>query len=493
MFDSLWSSFRQYLVQRSTPFILLILFLVLLMIPFRVLMYGYMPPDDALRHVAKVVSEKAWPEILVMNETFSGQDHNEGWHRLLGGLQQLGADKSTLLEFSMIGLFLMFMLSGLIIFRATPEAWGAAVLLASLCRPFIRMFYGRPLLFTAAILLIQLAIWSRVRPMNRKWFGVSVALFAAASYIHGGYYLWAILPLAVLLSGRIKCSFLVGGAWLAGSVIAGILTGDPVMFLFLQVKQALSSAESATRYTQLVSEFQPYYDFFSIMAVAMVGLMLAIRGGLGPALKSIAFWVMVLGVILGMKNGRFWFDWGRVAMLFWVAESLQAMIRSIPEAQQPRRVLVATLLGAALWLNFTGDVRGRWSNPGRVDVLSLNDPEHVEWLPEAGGIFYSDSMTFFYRTFFENPHGDWRYILGFEAILMPKEDLDVYRELRSYDPKPPDMLYQPWVTKMAPADRLILRRRGPVQPDLPDLEWKYVAKDTWSGRLAREVAIPGDL
>ena len=37
-----------------------ILILTLLLIPLKIIGYGYIPPDDALRHAGKAVSGKSW-------------------------------------------------------------------------------------------------------------------------------------------------------------------------------------------------------------------------------------------------------------------------------------------------------------------------------------------------------------------------------------------------------------------------------------------------
>ena len=59
-----------------------IVILVILAIPLKIIGYGFLPGDDALRHAAKAVSGKPWPEILVMGPAFQ-VDHNFGWHFLL--------------------------------------------------------------------------------------------------------------------------------------------------------------------------------------------------------------------------------------------------------------------------------------------------------------------------------------------------------------------------------------------------------------------------
>ena len=90
-------------------------------------------------------------------------------------------------------------------------------------------------------------------------------------------------------------------------------------------------------------------------------------------------------------------------------------------------------------------------------------------------------MTLFYQTFYKNPHGDWRYILGFEPTLMPAEDFDTYHKiLWNYgDAK----AYAPWLLKMKPADRLVIRGGRGSPPALPQLEWNYGVSGLWVGRL----------
>jgi hypothetical protein len=103
------------------------------------------------------------------------------------------------------------------------------------------------------------------------------------------------------------------------------------------------------------------------------------------------------------------------------------------------------------------------------------------WLPEPGGILYASDMTIFYQTFYKNPHGDWRYVLGFEPTLMPKEDFEVYHKvLWNYGDS---RAYTPWVRKMAPADRLVIRGGRGSPPGIPQLEWNYGVSGIWIGRV----------
>jgi len=108
-------------------------------------------------------------------------------------------------------------------------------------------------------------------------------------------------------------------------------------------------------------------------------------------------------------------------------------------------------------------------------------PELEGWMPDKGGIFYSAEQSLFYQTFFKNPDGDWRYVLGFEPSLMTDEDFAVYQSVRWNDGDA--KAYKPWVDKMRPQDRLVIRGGHGDQPNIPQLEWNYGVSGIWIGRL----------
>lgn len=109
----------------------------------------------------------------------------------------------------------------------------------------------------------------------------------------------------------------------------------------------------------------------------------------------------------------------------------------------------------------------------------MENDEQVSWLPEDGGILYSDNMMVFYNIFYNNPHGPWRYILGFEPIWMPKEDLEIYRNIQLSDGKAES--FTPWIKKMTEKDRMILIRTK--EPKTDELEWHETTPTVWSGRV----------
>ena len=111
--------------------------------------------------------------------------------------------------------------------------------------------------------------------------------------------------------------------------------------------------------------------------------------------------------------------------------------------------------------------------------MDAHNPELKDWMPGKGGIFYADNMQFFYNTFYKNPRGDWRYIVGFEPALMLPDDLKIYREIHRSQGSAE--AYEPWIKKMRPEDRLALGRSD--KPNIPALEWKQAADGVWIGRL----------
>src|ERR1039458_7299681 len=126
-----------------------IVILVILAIPLKIIGYGYLPPDDALRHAAKAVNGKPWPEILVMGPAFQ-IDHNFGWHFLLRQIylrskcdtESRGTEGLAL--FSVVALFTLVGWSALPWLKR-PEAWLIALTAAGLASDVpLRFLIGRP-------------------------------------------------------------------------------------------------------------------------------------------------------------------------------------------------------------------------------------------------------------------------------------------------------------------------------------------------------------
>jgi hypothetical protein len=207
-----------------------------------------------------------------------------------------------------------------------------------------------------------------------------------------------------------------------------------------------------------------------------------------PLSKTPAFWLACFGWVLAFKVGRGWEDWGWPALTVLITCDLQLLLLARFAADSFKRLGLALGVAIATFLAITNDSGSRWTYNLTQQYLTADNPDLSGWMPDKGGIFYSADMTLFYQTFFKNPHGDWRYMLGFEPTWMPAEDFEVYHKVlwNFGDAK----AYDAWVKKMRPADRLVIRGGRGSPPGIPQLEWNYGVSGIWVGRLPRKNAPP---
>jgi hypothetical protein len=198
----------------------------------------------------------------------------------------------------------------------------------------------------------------------------------------------------------------------------------------------------------------------------------------GGLLRQPVFWMIAIFWALGFVGDRFWADWGMTAATVWLAMQFDNWMAAKWPADATRRLLLCGLLAVPLYLDATSDLHSRYTQNQQESVLDASDPALAGWLPEGDGIFYNADMAFFYNTFYKNPQGNWRYILGFEPALMPEEDLKILRQMEwnHFDLAS----YEPWIKKMRPQDRLEVP--GAAPPPMPELEWHAGARNLWIGR-----------
>src|SRR5208283_4294956 len=169
--------------------------LVILAIPLKITGYGYLPGDDALRHAAKAVSGKPWPEILVLGPAF--RDQNFVWHLFLRQIHlwtHCGTDGLVVL--SVVGLFIVWGCSPLPWLKR-PESWLitlTTIALASGAMP--RLMLGRPFLLTIVIALCPL--------------------------VHGVLYLWVLPVAAFFLARQFAWGRMVAIGWVAGTLLGAV-------------------------------------------------------------------------------------------------------------------------------------------------------------------------------------------------------------------------------------------------------------------------------
>ena len=479
------------------PLVLLVTAAALFLIPLKVVSYGFMPIDDALRHVAKAVSGRSWPEILVMRDGMA-MDSHPGWHAFLGWFHQLtGAGMDALVVFSVVSLVLAFLLAPLLV-AVRPEAWAAAVgiMFVVMGGGWGRLFFGRPFVLTMTAVVIFCFLAKQLSAVRNHWGAMATMAVAVtlSVWLNCTWYLWGLPVAAMLLARQWRGGVRTAGVVTVGVLAGACLTGQPLVFLWLNVHHLLLTMGNSQVTRQLVGELQPITNMSALLLAS--GLFLLWRKARGRELRecgeSPVFMMLVLCWFLGIFVGRFLMDWGMPAMTVWIALELQpVMVRYFPRMSL-RRLTLAAALALTVFVLFTRDTDGRWTNSLRVERLSLTDPdapakpsEYAQWLPEPGGIFYSDSMGLFYSTFYANPDAKWRYILGFEPGWMPVEDLQVYRKIQWNAGA--FKCYEPWVKKMRPKDRLVLEC-GMGQPPIPGLEWHYAVTNVWIGRLPRAKA-----
>lgn len=477
------------IISDLTPFIvILIAAFFLALIPFKVIGYGYLPPDDAFRHAAKVISGKPWNEILILRPEIK-MDSHPGWHALLGFVHRVtGCDAHSLILFSIVFLFLVLMIPP-VFFLRRPESWLISAGLLSIFSPpiYMRFLMGRPYILSTACLIIICLLWPRLK--NRKFpVGPALALtaiIAASTWIHCAWYLYLLPITAFFLAREWRAGFIFTACAVAGILGGAALTGHPVMFLKQTIAHAMLAFGNNESEFMLVSEFRP--GFADMNLALIVALIAGWQGYRGRLTRSVfdnpVFILSALCFVLVFISKRFWIDWGVPALAVWIALQFDGYPASGRDKNSWRRIPLTAILGGVLFFSVTTDVGSRWTSCRPHDYLSAENPETREWLPGPGGIIYNNDMGTFYRTFYANPHANWRYILGFEPALMPQEDLNIYREIQK---KPwTYMPYYGWVKKMRPEDRMILSAPPGTPPRIPDLEWNYAALGAWIGRLPR--------
>jgi hypothetical protein len=455
-----------------------------LLICFKIVSFGYVPGGDARRHTARAFTDKPFRDIVVM-KPFYVVDQSIGWETLLRVIQRAtGCSIDALMSFSVFFL-LAVLLAVPMVFLRRPEAWLAAVLAELVAIPELpeRWTQGRPFLLTEVLLICLLIAWSRpggARPSPLK-LAATFGAFVISVWMHGAWYLWILLPGAFCLAQKWRDAMWLTICWLAGALAGALLTGHPFGFLGEQIQMARAIRAEHVPAWLLVGEFRPHQgEFASVALLAAVYIWTLARKGKSTGLAhDPAFWLLLGGWALGFVADRFWADWGLPAGLAWMALQFEDALTSFWPAYATPRLLACGAIALPLLWDTTNDLHERYTASLHDVFLDASAPALRSWIPGPGGIFYSAQMRFFYNTFYKNPRGDWKYILGFEPALMPEEDLQILRRIQLSNSAP--IAYELWARKLRPIDRLEIE--SPTQPNLPELEWKRATDDIWLGRL----------
>ncbi len=461
---------------------------MLLVVPLRVVAEGWLPKDDVRRHVAKAISGKPWTDIVLLRAD-ARLDEHPGWHAVLGAVHRAGVESPrALADFAIVSLAALFLVAPLFCF-AFPEAWLAALAAVALLEPgfFPRVLMGRPFVAAMALLALLLACWEKLRGERPPWlaWGALGAGFALVVWMHSSWYLW-LLPLAAFVAAREwRVAMRIGAAWIAGTLVGAALTGSPRGYLAQAIAHLFWSFGSNERTRMLATEFQP--GGAAAVTLLAAALLLLWRRRPRAAWDDPAFLVAAASAVLGLFVARFWTDWGIPALLVWSARELEGAWMA-HAADLRRRAGALAVAAAVLIAAVVTNRNDRWSDLSGERHLRLEDPALAGWLPDPGGILYSNSMALFYDTFFENPRAEFRYAVGFEPGLMPPADLAVFRDVQRRNGA--DEAFLPWVSKLQPADRLVVARQSGNAPQIPTLEWRSPFAGVWIGRTWRGGVAP---
>jgi hypothetical protein len=465
--------------------------LVVVAIPLRIISYGYLPGDDALRHAAKAVSGRPWGDILVLGPAF--RDQNFVWHFFLRQIFLWShCDTNQLVMLAVAGLFILFAVSPLPWLKR-PEAWLITLTIVTVMSGLMpRLMLGRPFLLTLSGLVTILCAWQFRGSSPPRWriLAMMTVVIGVCTLVHGIWYLWVLPVVAFFLAGQFLWGILLATGWMAGSFFGACLTGHPIDALCYAVEIARRTLGMHAVQHTMSTELQPFSG--DVYALIVFGGLLVLRclGGLSNhSLKANpVFWLACICWMLGFKAVRFWDDWGWPALMVLTTYELQLLLAARFAATSLKRLALTGGLAVMTYLAVTNDYDSRWTQNLTYSYLTQDNPGLNGWLPDPGGIFYTADMTLFFQTFFKNPDARWRYIVGYEPALMPDEDFAVY--LRVHWNFGGSKAYQPWVDKMRPSDRLVIRGGVDAAPDIPELEWNYAVNGIWIGRLPRSNASP---
>lgn len=468
---------------------IILIAIAFILISLKIISLGYIPLDDACRHVAFSMSDKNWSDILVITPGLEA-DHNAGWHTLLRAVQRyLSFNKEQLLNFSIILLFLLFNLTGTI---TSPNcaAWLVNILILFIIQKtfFGRMLCGRPFLISCSAALVLFKLWldpkesQQTKPGRIAIYLISFIALTISVWLHGTWYSFLLIPTALLLSGKILKAFeltlLIAVSTLAGAY----LTGDFHEFLHFHYLATLNIFSEKVYNWQLVTEFAEGNIYFTwIFPVVIIAMLLRKTNklNLNEFSKDPVFILILLSWLLSLKVTRFWFDWGIITLCYWLSAKISILISEMSSVKKPfiRHFLFLFLIAALIVLIPQANWDERATH--KKYLADFSKPELSVFQPEEDGIIYNDSMSEFYFNYYKYPNAKYRYILGFEPAIMPQDDRLVFRDIlyTNYNYS----AYKPWIKKLTSKDRIFASVN--IADYYKELDWIKASSNLWIGKL----------
>lgn len=467
---------------------IILLFAVFIIIPYKILLKGFVPPDDSLRHVAFSITDQKWSDVLLIEPGLEG-DHNAGWHQILRSVYKFfRINKEQLFYFSIIFLFLLVNITGSL---CSPNviAWSVALLIMFVFDREIlwRFMLGRPYLISCCTTIILLKLWFIESSNNIKWYikyFLSIFVLTFTVWTHGTWYTFLLLPIALILSGKIKRSLELTIIIFVSTLLGAYLTGQLKDFIYYHHFATLNIFSEKIYNWQLVSEFAEGSNKVMWMVPILFIIILLVYSKklkLNELCRDPNFILILLTWMLSIKVTRFWIDWGDIVLMFWLSNNISVLILDMKTVKKPIfRYALFVVIIIAICISIPNL---KWTTKGIKDYSAdFSRKELLAFKPEVGGIIYNDLMSHFYSNYFNNPFANYRFVLGFEPAIMQFANKKVLREITysGYH----YTSYRPWIDKLTKKDRIFTSID--ICKNYPELDWVKAGRYLFIGKIRDE-------
>jgi hypothetical protein len=464
---------------------LLVILSVFLLVPLRIIAYGYLPPDDVMRHTAFAIADRQWGDVILLDPRFpSWMDLHPGWHAVLRSVHEIMQwDQGALMSLSILLAFWTFTFAGTMA-SGNPTAWLLACGLMGVLEPavFGKLLLGRPLSFSMSAIAVLLFVWTRRQPLRLPAeIACTCAVVLLSISMHpASWYLWLVVVPAFVICRRWRTLGAFAAGWGLALGVTVVLNGwYRAIVLPVEILQ-LALLQGGTLVVNLATENQPTGG--PIHGLLGMGLTMLAHKAAGRDLRGSLlapdFILVVITWILGLYVGRFFVEWGLPAMTVWYTRHIADGLESGVLERHLRHGSLILVLAASgvLYLGQTADLGGRYTGGLRNPLMTAPIAEIIPDLPKPGGVLYAPDMGVFYSLFHRLPNAPIRYALAWEPGVMPADDLKTFRAIQTSGLVRD---YAPWFTKMTPADRVLVRNT--TEPEWPGMAFSRFY-GYWIGR-----------
>ncbi len=438
----------------------------MLLIPLKIIGYGYTPSGETRVLHARMVTHKDWASLTKADKNQLTAPY-QGWVWAGSWMNKLfGLDAETCMICSIVTY--MALCFALAFCWSRPEAWTFTLLLVHIAVPSFVVFLsrGHPDLLIVMGLIALLIVGQRPATIRGN---LTIALLSAILvFLVSAWPFLFWLGLSLLLVRAYRNGWVLLGSCLCATLVR-CFTAMNSWPTFWRPWCALGWSDYESPHSGLLR--------FALLILVLIPWFAGSWRRLKPVLWRADVLVAIAGALLGCYARSFWWLMGLPAGMVWIGSMLHDLFQRGQRQYEVLRLAWTVFLGLALYLAMTGDLRGRWTNCLLEGELSRADPLQADWLPGHDGIVYSDSPEVFYQLYFRHLRESWRYLPGFRAQGLSQKDRAILDRLQE-DPR----AWQSWIARMRPQDRAILKKCFSEFDGIPGLTWYYAATELWIGR-----------